>query len=103
MIAVRVAPAPSMTTVWTGTSTGAGTTRAIAASRITPPAAPAKTPKKADANAAIDRPRKSSAPMLGAVRKCMLVLVVGAGPARRIVFAGDGGAGERRRWRSSGR
>ncbi|MGH6676350.1 MAG: hypothetical protein ACRECE_09040 [Xanthobacteraceae bacterium] len=75
MIIVRVAPAPSMTTVCMGMSTGAGMNSAIVASKSTPPAAPAKTPKKAAANEAIDRPRKSSVPTLGALRKCMFVLI----------------------------
>ncbi|MGB7035871.1 MAG: hypothetical protein WBD71_10105 [Xanthobacteraceae bacterium] len=51
-------------------------TSAIVARRIKPPAAPVKTPKKAAANDAADKPRKSSGPISGALKKCMFVLIV---------------------------
>ena len=46
MIMVRVMPEPSITTVWTGSSTAGGMAIAIRPSSMTPPAAPVNTPSK---------------------------------------------------------
>src|SRR5438034_3443405 len=66
---VRVMPAPSITTVWTGMSATGGMAIAMTASRMTPPAVPVNTPTKAVANDATVRPTNNSGPTSGVPRK----------------------------------
>jgi hypothetical protein len=62
MITVRDIPVPSITIVWTGITAEGGITIAMIASKITPPAAPVKTPMKAVTNDAKERAAKRGAP-----------------------------------------
>jgi hypothetical protein len=68
MITVREIPVPSMTTVWTGITAAGGITIAMIASRITPPAAPVKTPMKAVTNDATERATIKSGPTSAGAR-----------------------------------
>src|SRR5215218_5677683 len=83
MIAVQVTPEPSITTVWTGIRAVGGKTIAMIPSKITPPAAPVKTPIKAVAKEAAERRMKISGPTSGLAKKSILPLWKAHGTDKR--------------------